>query len=58
MNPAVKRMEEKINQTNFKNPSVDIVSNVTAEPVKDSEEIKRLLISQIFQKLDGEKVFC
>tara|TARA_Y100000817_G_scaffold166602_2_gene130243 strand:+ start:1155 stop:2081 length:927 start_codon:yes stop_codon:yes gene_type:complete len=51
MNPAAKIMEEKINQTNFKNPSVDIVSNVTAEPVKDSEEIKRLLISQIFSKV-------
>ena len=51
MNPAAKRMEDKINQTNFKNPSVDIVSNVTAEPVSDSQEIKSLLIKQIFSKV-------
>ena len=51
MNPAAKRMEDKINQTNFKNPSVDIVSNVTAEPVRDSQEIKSLLIKQIFSKV-------
>ena len=51
MNPAAKRMEDKINQTNFKNPSVDLVSNVTAEPVRDSQEIKSLLIKQIFSKV-------
>jgi len=51
MNPAAKRMEDKINQTNFKDPLVDLVSNVTAEPVRDSQEIKSLLIKQIFSKV-------
>jgi len=51
MNPAAKKMEDKINQTNFKNPLVDLVSNVTAEPVRDSQEIKSLLIKQIFSKV-------
>jgi len=51
MNPAAKIMEGKINQTNFKNPLVALVSNVTAEPVKDSQEIKSLLIKQIFSKV-------
>ncbi len=51
MNPAAKKMEEKINQTNFKNPLVDLVSNVTAEPVRDSEKIKNLLVKQIFSKV-------
>jgi len=51
MNPAAKIMEDKINQTNFKNPSVDLVSNVTAGPVRDSEKIKSLLVRQIFSKV-------
>ncbi len=51
MNPAAKIMEDKINQTNFKNPSVDLVSNVTAESVRDSEKIKSLLVRQIFSKV-------
>ena len=51
MKPAAKRMEDKINQTNFKNPSMDLVSNVTAEPVRDPQEIKKLLIKQIFSKV-------
>ena len=51
MNPAAKIMEEKINQTNFKNPLVDLVSNVTAEAVRDSDTIKGLLVRQIFSKV-------
>ena len=51
MSPAAKNMESKINNTNFKNPSVELISNVTAEPVQDSEEIKNLLIKQIYSKV-------
>ena len=51
MNPAAKIMENKINQTNFKNPSIDIVNNVTAEPVRKASEIKSLLIRQIFSRV-------
>ena len=51
MNSAAKIMESKINQTNFKNPSIDIVNNVTAEPVRKASEIKSLLIRQIFSRV-------
>ncbi len=51
MSPAAKNMESKINNTNFKNPSVELISNVTAEPVQDSEQIKSLLIKQIYSKV-------
>ena len=51
MNPAAKIMEDKINQTNFKNPSVDLVNNVTAGAVRDSEKIKSLLVRQIFSRV-------
>ncbi len=51
MKPAAKVMEDKINRTNFQNPSIDIISNVTAEPIKDSVKIKDLLIRQISSKV-------
>ena len=51
MKPASEKMEDKINGTNFKNPSIPLVSNVTALPIQDSEQIKNLLIKQIFSKV-------
>ena len=44
-------MEKKINITNFNNPKIDIVSNVTAKEVKEISEIKKLLIKQIYSKV-------
>ena len=48
MKPAAIKMEEKINQTRFINPSIKIINNVTAKPEINSNVIKRLLIDQIF----------
>jgi [acyl-carrier-protein] S-malonyltransferase len=48
MKPAAKIMEEKIQKTNFKDPSFNIVNNVTATPETNSNKIKKLLIDQIF----------
>ena len=48
---AAKRMEDKIMNTNFKKPNIDLVCNVTAEPEDNSEKIKSLLIKQIFSKV-------
>ena len=47
MNKAAKEMEEKINTLDFKDPIIEIISNVTAEPVNRSLDIKKLLIQQI-----------
>ena len=47
MNSATKIMELEISQLEFKSPKIDIVSNVTAEPVNEISTIKELLISQI-----------
>ncbi len=47
MKPAAKNMEEKINKTNFKKPSHDIVVNVSALPEKDPVQIKKNLVEQI-----------
>tara|TARA_B100000963_G_C22553720_1_gene638038 strand:+ start:249 stop:1190 length:942 start_codon:yes stop_codon:yes gene_type:complete len=48
MKPAAEKMEQKINDINFKNPSIRIVNNVTANPEENSVEIKKLLVKQIF----------
>ena len=40
-------MREKIYEIDFRNPTVDIISNVTAMPSNNPNEIKRLLIDQI-----------
>ena len=47
MNSATKIMEEEISNLEFKSPKVDIISNVTSEPVNEISVIKKLLVSQI-----------
>ena len=40
-------MKQIINETDFKDPIINIISNVTANPLSKSEEIKKYLIEQI-----------
>ena len=47
MNPATNIMREEIKNINFSQPKNNIVSNVTAEPSNNPDEIKNLLIQQI-----------
>ena len=47
MSKATEEMKQKIFNTNFKNPQIDVISNVTAKPVNDFSKIKNLLIEQI-----------
>ena len=44
-------MKEKISNIKFSIPNNKIVSNVTAEPSKDPDTIKKLLIEQIEKKV-------
>ena len=48
MNPAAESMKEMINSTNFKKPEIDIICNVTSKLENDPENIKKLLIKQIY----------
>ena len=48
MKSAAKSMKEKIDNTIFKNPDFVIINNVTAEETNDANEIKKLLVDQIF----------
>ncbi len=47
MKNATEKMKNIILDTEFKDPEISIVSNVTANPVNKSNEIKKLLIEQI-----------
>ena len=47
MNPATRIMNKELNLTKFSVPNNMIVSNVTAEPSNDPDNIKSLLIDQI-----------
>ena len=47
MNNATKIMSEELNKLNFKNGQNKLISNVTANEIKDPNEIKNLLIKQI-----------
>ena len=49
MKSAAESMREKINNTNFIDPKVNIISNVKALPETDAKNIKNLLIDQIFK---------
>jgi [acyl-carrier-protein] S-malonyltransferase len=51
MNAASAKMKDKIDSTNFRQPDYEIVSNVNALPTKNSEDIKSLLIRQIYSKV-------
>ena len=47
MDNATKIMTEELNKLNFKNGKNKLISNVTANEIKDSDELKKLLIKQI-----------
>ncbi len=47
MNKATKIMTKELNKLNFKNGQNKLISNVTANEIKDPDELKNLLIKQI-----------
>ena len=47
MNPATKIMSKELSKTKFSIPNNTIISNVTAKPSNDPEDIRKLLIEQI-----------
>lgn len=48
MMPAAEEMKKKINETQFMNPSIEIINNVFADIEKDPNIIKNNLIKQIY----------
>jgi len=47
MQPAADAMAEALANTAMIDPAVGLIANVTAGPVDDAEEIRRLLVSQV-----------
>jgi [acyl-carrier-protein] S-malonyltransferase len=51
MKPASTKMKSKIDNINFQQPEFEIISNVTSLPINNPEDIKNLLIQQIYSKV-------
>ncbi len=47
MKPAAEVMEEELEKVTIAPPVVALIANVTAEPVEDPAEIRRLLVQQV-----------
>jgi [acyl-carrier-protein] S-malonyltransferase len=47
MEPAARAMEEALGETDVAEPAVPLYANVTAAPVEDPVEIRRLLVEQV-----------
>ena len=51
MKPAADTMKNKINSVKFKDPSIEIITNVTARSEIKADNIKDLLLQQIYSKV-------
>jgi [acyl-carrier-protein] S-malonyltransferase len=51
MNTAAIKMKKKIDNTQFRQPDLEIVSNVTSLPTDNPEDIKNLLVQQIHSQV-------
>jgi [acyl-carrier-protein] S-malonyltransferase len=47
MEPAARAMEEALGQANLRAPIVPVYANVTAAPVEEPDDIRRLLVEQV-----------
>lgn len=48
MKPAAEKMKEHLKTISISSPTIPVISNVTASPVTDGEQIRNLLYEQIF----------
>ena len=51
MKPAANYMQDKIEKIEFKKPKYEIISNVTADKISQPENIKKLLVKQIYSSV-------
>ena len=54
---SAENMVEKINKVEFKKPKYKIVNNVNASAVDDPQQIKDLLVKQIFSSVKWKNQF-
>lgn len=48
MKEAAERLAAELHKVTFNTPAVPVIANVTASPVTDPEEIRELLVAQVF----------
>jgi len=56
MRPAAEQMKNLILETNFQQPEIPIISNVTAKEETSKENIKNLLIEQIYSRVRWREI--
>ena len=56
MKPAAEQMKKLILKSNFKQPKIPIISNVTAREETGVEDIKNLLIEQIYSRVRWREI--
>ena len=56
MKPAAEQMKNLILETNFQQPEIPIISNVTAKEETNKENIKNLLIEQIYSRVRWREI--
>ena len=55
MRPANEKFQESLDKVTFQDARVPVYANVTAEPVTDKDEIKELLIQQLYSPVRFEE---
>ena len=55
MKPAVEGMTSIINSTPFKNPTIPVIANMTAEPLTTAEGVKAELINQLTNPVQWQR---
>lgn len=56
MKPAAEEIKELIMNLSMQNPLIPMVSNVTAEAVTQADEVKQLLIQQIYKRVRWREI--
>ena len=51
MKPAAENMKSFLQKKDFKKPKLQLISNVTAQPIEKDDDVKDLLYKQIFSKV-------
>lgn len=55
MQPAAQKLQEALDQLSWQDAAIPVVANVSAEPVTESEEIKKLLVEQLYSPVRWEE---
>jgi [acyl-carrier-protein] S-malonyltransferase len=54
LKPAGEKLAEELGNVTIQNPDIPVITNVEAQPVKDAEAIKKLLIDQVSHSVRWE----